>query len=105
MHVDQSLIFTGTFFVANLYILTAPISSLYSLVLTNNVHTFEQYKVLSIIQYNTQVILEGPKGVMADYYEMVSQVNQNISRGSFCLGAKYFLTLHAPEKKKKVNVL
>lgn len=38
---------------------------------------------------------------MADYYEMVSQVNQNISRGSFCLGAKYFLTLHAPEEKKK----
>ena len=37
---------------------------------------------------------------MADYYEMVSQVNQNISRGSFCLGAKYFLTLHAPEEKK-----
>ena len=41
---------------------------------------------------------------MADYYEMVSQVNQNISRGSFCLGAKYFLTLHAPEEKK-VNIL
>ena len=42
--------------------------------------------------------------MMADYYEMVSQVNQNISRGSFCLGAKYFLTLHAPEEKK-VNIL